>query len=576
VSTASRAAAARTRTRPRRPREEYDPTPPLVALGCGLLGGVCALLAFPPYDLWMLLPVAIALLCGGLLVRSAWLAALVSLLWGLAFFVPLTEWASIYAGSVPWIALGAFEALYIVLFGLAARAVMVRRGLCASTAFVVAALWVGVETLRGSAPWGGLTWGASGFALADSPLLHLAPWIGMAGLALVVALLGQLLLLGALALLGRRHRGLTGFSGVWPFAIAVGAVLATVVVPHPVNRAPAERPSMTVAAVQGSVGEIEEGSYAMPEAVFDNHLAVSQEAVSQARADGTVLDLVVWPEDSTGWDPRQDPYLAAQLSSLAEDADAPVLVGTQVAVGETERLNQSVLITAEGETPYAYSKRHPVPFGEYIPLRGVFSLLTDKVDLVSRDMLPGQEVGTMDLAALGQGEGTAGLLICFEIAYEGLVQDVVDDGAEVIVVQSNNALFGDSDEAIQQLAQARVMAVLSGRSIVHISTVGHSAIYSPEGRQIDFVDHWEQGTMVADVPLRTGTTPAVAAGPWIAIGISALGVLGLLSALTSGRRALARSAGRVPARSAAAAGRERSSRERSAHDRSARPRRGDR
>src|SRR5699024_468927 len=74
------------------------------------------------------------------------------------------------------------------------------------------------------------------------------------------------------------------------------------------------------------------------------------------------------------------------------------------------------------------------------------------------------------------------------------------------------------------------------------STVGHSAIYSPEGRQIDFVDHWEQGTMVADVPLRTGTTPAVAAGPWIAIGLSALGVAGLLAALSSPRRALARTA----------------------------------
>ncbi|WP_341856736.1 apolipoprotein N-acyltransferase [Brachybacterium sp. GPGPB12] len=319
------------------------------------------------------------------------------------------------------------------------------------------------DAARGAAPWGGLTWGASGFALSDSPLVHLAPWIGMAGLALVVALLAQPLLLGALALLGRRHRGLTGFSGVWPFAIAVAAVLATVVVPHPLNRAPADRPSMTVAAVQGSMGEIDPGDYTMPDDVFDNHLTASRTAVDQATADGTDLDLVVWPEDSTGYDPREDPYLSSLLTSLARDADAPVLVGTQVPVGESERLNQSVLITPEGETPYAYSKRHPVPFGEYIPMRDVFSRLTDKVDLVSRDMIAGEEIGTMDLAELGQGEGTAGPLICFEIAYEGLVQDVVDDGAEVIVVQSNNALFGDSDEAIQRLAQARVMAVLSGR-----------------------------------------------------------------------------------------------------------------
>ncbi|MGO2023695.1 MAG: apolipoprotein N-acyltransferase, partial [Brachybacterium tyrofermentans] len=112
-------------------------------------------------------------------------------------------------------------------------------------------------------------------------------------------------------------------------------------------------------------------------------------------------------------------------------------------------------------------------------------------------------------------------------------------GAEVIVVQSNNALFGDSHEAIQQLAEAKVMAVVSGRSVVHVSTVGQSAIFTPEGRRLDFVGHWEQGAVLADVPLRTGITPAVAGGPWIAVGISALGLLGLLGALSGRRRALA-------------------------------------
>lgn len=543
MSTTVRTAAARARSR--RQSDEFDPTPWPVALLCGVVGGACAYFANPPYDLWMLLPVGLALLSAGLLVRSAWLAALVSLLWGLAFFVPLTEWANIYAGNVPWIALGIVEAVYIVLYGLLARTVLVRRGLCLSSALVVAALWVAVETLRSTVPWGGLPWGASAFALADSPLLNLAPWIGMAGLALVVGLLGQLLLHGALSLLGRRHRGLVGFSGVWPCAIAVGAVLATVVVPHPVNRAPVDRQSMTIAAVQGSVGEIDEGSYTMPEDVFANHLAATEDVLDQAEADGDDLDLVVWPEDSTGSDPRQDPGLAGQLRGLAERADAPVLVGTQVRVGETQRLNQAVLITPDGSAPYQYSKRHPVPFGEYIPMREVFSRITDKVDLISLDMIPGQEVGTMDLAALDQGQGTVGILICFEIAYDELVHDVVQDGAEVVVVQSNTALFGDSDEAIQQLAQAKVMAVLSGRSVVHISTAGQSAIFSPEGRQIDYVGHWEQGTMLADVPLRTGITPAIAAGPWIAVGISAFALVGLLAALSSDRRALARPARRA-------------------------------
>ncbi|MDN6303865.1 MAG: apolipoprotein N-acyltransferase, partial [Brachybacterium sp.] len=378
------------------------------------------------------------------------------------------------------------------------------------------------------------------FAPPDSPLLHLAPWIGIAGLAFVGALLGQLLLFGSLAVLGRRRRGFTGLSGVWPFAIAVAAVLATVVVPHPMNRAPVDRPTKTVAAIQGSMSGIDPVSYTMPDDVFANHLAVTRDVVERTAQNGTQLDLIVWPEDSTGGDPRQNPQLARQLTGAAEEAGAPILVGTQVQVGETERLNQSVLLTPEHTTPYAYSKRHPVPFGEYIPMRGLFSQLSDKVDLVTLDMLPGEEVGVMDLGALDQGQGRVGILICFEIAYDSLVHDVVDEGAEVIVVQSNNALFGHSDEAIQQLAQAKVMAVMSGRSVVHISTVGHSAIFSPTGRRIDFVDHWEQGALLADVPLRTGITPAVAAGPWIAIGLSAVGAVGLLGALGSDHRALTR------------------------------------
>src|SRR5699024_5990035 len=162
---------------------------------------------------------------------------------------------------------------------LLARTVMVRRGLCLTSAVVVSALWVALEALRGSVPWGGLPWGASAFALADSPLLHLAPWIGIAGLAFVVALLGQLLLFGALAMVG---------------------------VPHPINRAPVDRPTMTVAAVQGSMGEIDPVSYTMPDDVFPNHLDVTHDVIEQTEAKGTALDLIVWPEDSTGWDPRQD------------------------------------------------------------------------------------------------------------------------------------------------------------------------------------------------------------------------------------------------------------------------------
>ncbi|MGY5764549.1 apolipoprotein N-acyltransferase [Brachybacterium sp. DNPG3] len=518
--------------------DEFDPTPWPMALLCAALGGLACLAAFPPYDLWMLLPVSLALLSAALLVRSFWMSLLVSLVWGLAFFVPLTIWANTYAGTLPWVALGVFEALYIVLFGILARTVMVRRGLSWTTAIVVSALWVGVEALRSSVPWGGLPWGATAFALADSPLLNLGPWIGTAGLAFVVAMIGQLLLHGMMALLSRRRRGLMGIAGVWPLALAVGLVLSTVVVPLPVNRAPADRSTMTIAAVQGNMDQIDPATMVMPEGVFDNHMEETWNVIDRATEDGTDIDLVVWPEDSTEVDPRQDLYRASALGQAANAAGAPLLVGTQYAVGEDRRINASMLFDSEGEAVYEYAKRHPVPFGEYVPFRDFFRQFSDKVDLVGRDMIAGDEVGVMDLGELGLGEGRVGVLICFEIAYDSLVFDTVRDGAEVVVVQSNNALFGESDEAAQQLAEAKVLAVVSGRSIVHISTVGESAIFTPEGRQLAYVGHWEQGSLLADVPLRTGITPAVAAGSWTAIGLGVLGGLGWLGALASRRRGL--------------------------------------
>lgn len=534
------------------------PTPWPASLALGALGGLAAICAFPPYDMWPLLPVGIAALTLAVLSRRWQVAALASLAWGLAFFVPLTQWAATYAGPEPWLALGVVQALYIIVHGLLARAVLVRRGPGLRAGFVVACLWVGVELLRGTLPWGGLTWGSAAFALADSPLLNLGPWIGTAGLSFVVALLGQLLAGGVLLLLGRRRSGLGPLAGVWPIATVCAAVLVSTVVPLPVNPASHGRSSLNIAGIQGSMGPIDPATLAMPEDAFPNSVATTTAAIERARAQHLHLDLVVWPEDSVGADPREDAYDAAILSDLAQEADAPLLVGTQTAAGARHRYNNAILWTAQGTAPYVYAKRHPVPFGEYVPMRDFFRRLSPLVDMIERDMLPGQAVGVLDVAAPGEGAGTppvaapargaaapsgtarVGVLICFEIAYDQLVQDTVRSGAEVVVVQSNNALFGRSHESAQQLAEAKVQAVVSGRSVVHVSTVGHSAIFGPDGRRLAFVDHWERGAVMAKVPLRTGITPAVAAGPWIAIALTALGATGWIAAMASDGRAVAR------------------------------------
>ena len=52
----------------------------------------------------------------------------------------------------------------------------------------------------------------------------------------------------------------------------------------------------------------------------------------------------------------------------------------------------------------------------------------------------------------------AGIAICFDIVDDELMTGMVDEGAQLVLAQTNNADFGRTDESVQQLAIARIRA----------------------------------------------------------------------------------------------------------------------
>ena len=79
-------------------------------------------------------------------------------------------------------------------------------------------------------------------------------------------------------------------------------------------------------------------------------------------------------------------------------------------------------------------------------------------------------------------------------------------------MQTNNATFGYTAESEQQLAISRMRAIEHGRSVVHVSTVGVSALITPDGtvHQADVVVH--QAVVRRGLPLRDATTLATRVG----------------------------------------------------------------
>jgi apolipoprotein N-acyltransferase len=482
--------------------------------------------AFPGFDLWFLAPLSVAaltLLTRGVRPRRG---ALLGFVFGLGFFVPHLQWSGIYVGELPWFALATVEAAYLAGLGALLPFAWRLRGGPAVHALCVAGLWVLQEAVRGRWPFGGFPWGRLAFSQSESPAVGLSAIGGAPLVSAVVAASGALLAWAVVHVAGRRPSpalpegsGRPARRAVVPVPAAV-AVVAAVALPAlglAVPTPTAGDRTIRVAAVQGNVPEPGLEFNAERRAVLDNHASATIDLANRvAGGRAEAPDVVIWPENSSDIDPLRNADAREVIDDAVRAIGVPTLVGAVLREPADHVSNAGIVWTPGGGPGARYVKQHPVPFGEYIPYRSFFRFFSDKVDLVTRDFAKGTKIGLLQL-----GPARIGDVICFEVAYDGLVREPVAQGADLLVVQTNNATFGYTNESIQQLAMSRLRAVESGRSVVHISTVGISAVIEPDGRVVRRSGHFDQEVLEADVPLRTAKTLATRVGEvpeWLLAG----------------------------------------------------------
>jgi apolipoprotein N-acyltransferase len=252
-----------------------------------------------------------------------------------------------------------------------------------------------------------------------------------------------------------------------------------------------------------------------PAGYFDQrerNAVLNAQLAASAPLFGEEMDVLLWPEGGVDSDPTSSPATAAVLNQLSRRVDAPLLVSAVTERG-TQLFNSALLWTADGGPEQTYDKRHPVPFGEYVPDRAFWEpFAPDLIGLIGREYTPGTASPVFDLNGIG-----VGLAICFDVIYDDVVWDGAAEGAQVFMFQTNNADFRGTDENLQQLAFARMRAIETGRSVVNLSTVGTSQVIAPDGATLAQLPVDVAGHMLTDVPLRTGLTPAVVIGPAVKI-----------------------------------------------------------
>jgi apolipoprotein N-acyltransferase len=315
-------------------------------------------------------------------------------------------------------------------------------------------------------------------------------------------------------------------------AVVATGVLVSLASVFPWPHQPTGR-RVTVAAVQGNVPGVGMDAFAQAHAVVDNHVhATERYAAAVARGDRPAPDLVIWPESSTDIDPYRDPGVYQEIQGAVDAVGVPVLVGAMViGPGPHQDQNEGIVWHPHTGPGAHYAKRHPVPFGEYIPLRGLIAPFFRRLDQIPYDMRPGTRPGLLTMNGVKVGD-----LICFEVAWDDLLRTNLNLGAQVVTVQTNNATYMGTGQVEQQFAIARLRAIESDRYVVVAATNGISGVVAPDGHVVDQAPVRTQRVLVDRVELGSGLTPGIRVGELVDRGLAVIGGVSLLVALGSGYR----------------------------------------
>ena len=464
----------------------------LIGVSIAAISGIATALAFAPFRWW---PMAFLGVAGVLAVQwrtTSGRSAALGFVYGLTFFLVLMPWMTVI-GTDAWILLAAYCALWNGALGSLVGPLSRLRG---GTVWVASG-WVVMEALRGRVPLGGYPWGEIAFSQGNSPLAALTSIAGMAGVTFVIVWIAAL----TIESVRRRRWRMVGIVAISTFALSF-------VIPRPFEFG-GESSTAVVAVVQGGTPGTGMEAMDVRRAVLQGHVEQTF-ALADAIGAGDVPrpQFVLWPENSSDIDPFLDVSAAEEIGAAAAAVGVPIVVGAVVQTDDPAKVQNTGIVwdpvTGPGER---YVKNHPVPFGEFVPFREQLAPLIGRFERVPRDFVRGDSPGVLSAGGIVIGD-----VICFEVAYDDVFIGVIDGGAQLITVQTNNATYQGTGQPEQQWDISRLRALQAGRTVVVASTTGVSGFIAPDGQVVARMEEGERGYLVHEVALRTGRTPSTLLG----------------------------------------------------------------
>lgn len=437
----------------------------------GFLSAILLIISFPKFDLWIFAWFAFVPLFFALRDKPKGKAFLLSFLSGVIAWAGIIYWLY-HVTFLGLVLLILYLALYFGIFGL-----ITRSHKPSTTSFqliFIPAAWVILEYLR-SHLFTGFGWGLLGYSqYLNLPLIQVADITGAWGVSFLVMLVNVAIY--KLAEVAFKWKSL--LKQILPVLLIL--ILTLIYGYFRLSQEIKGQP-IRVALIQGNIAQSLKWQAYAKEQIFERYLTLSRESVEDKP------DLIIWPEAAMPVVLEQNPLYYEMLRSFIKEIDTPLLFGAAT-FRNSKYYNSALLLSHQGEFLLRYDKLHLVPFGEYIPLKRIFSFLETVVPV--GDFISGEEytIFPLNRERVAQDAKRLAVLICFEDIFPQISRRFVKKGAGILVNITNDAWFGDTSSPYQHLQASVFRAVENRVNLVRAANTGISAFISPSGKVNALVD----------------------------------------------------------------------------------------
>ncbi|MBC8183437.1 apolipoprotein N-acyltransferase [candidate division KSB1 bacterium] len=263
----------------------------------------------------------------------------------------------------------------------------------------------------------------------------------------------------------------------------------------------------------------------------------------------TQLDLIIWPETATPVYLRDSHKYKAAIRKLVDKQNICLITGTPDYKFLPDRsyltYNAAFLFTPLTKTVEVYRKLHLVPFGEKVPFTETFPLLKDfleSLEMGQGNFSPGTEIVSFKVPLLKEkerfksGSFLAPVLICFESMFSELARKFVKNGADILIIITNDAWFGRTSAPFHH-AQAAIFRAIENRiGIARCANTGVSLFIDSFGKSTKSTSIFKKATLIQDMALRKESTFFTRYGHVFSITVTLLNILPIVIAFFSGNK----------------------------------------